>query len=706
MGGFNVKKSISLILTLLMLFTFVIPVSALEGYDKELENAIKKAKTLFSITDDFDKFEYHINSYSSTVEYYLRWYNSTEKSGGLEVAIDSDGMVNSYYRYNYNIERDTNSLPKISKEEGLEIANNFLKKVSPELFNKVIYVDNKEPLNVHDRIYYYNYYRKENDVPFYQNNIYVNVNNVTGEVESYNCHWDKNLKFDNKDGIIELEEAKKAYTDKIGLKLVYKLEYGDREYKPYIVYTSLNNDKSIDAKTGEPVSFYYYIRYGYDQGTANEMAKDSAADGVTLSPEELDAVSKAKDIISKEDAEKIARQTMQIDSEYKLNNINLYSDWYNKDDFTWNMYFANEEDSSINISIDAKSKELKNFYKYIPYSEKEAAKYDREQLQKKAEDFINKVQKDKFNSVELMEIDEPIYRPLSAERPRQYYFTFIRKVGNAYFQGNGFNLNIDAVTGDITSYDYNWYKGQLPSAEKVIKLDEAYDILYNRIGMELQYAKDENAPYDEQEKEQTAKLIYTIKKDKPLNIDAFTGELLHGLNRPYKENTVSQYSDIEDSYAKMQIETLAKYGISFSGDKFNPTENIKQKDFLYLILKARNFYYDISDQDKDFIEKLYKYLVNEKIVKENEKSPESMVTREDATKFLVRALGYETVAEIKDIYKLSFKDARKVTPELTGYVAIATGLGIMTGDNNNFYPKANMTREQAAVVVYNLLNVK
>ena len=114
------KRSLSLILTLLMLFTFVIPISALEGYDKELESAIKKAKTIFNITDNYDNFEYYINSYSSTLEYYLRWYDSTEKAGGLEVTIDSDGMIKGYYKYNYNAQRDENALPKVSKEEGLE----------------------------------------------------------------------------------------------------------------------------------------------------------------------------------------------------------------------------------------------------------------------------------------------------------------------------------------------------------------------------------------------------------------------------------------------------------------------------------------------------------------------------------------------------------------------------------------------------------
>ena len=57
------------------------------------------------------------------------------------------------------------------------------------------------------------------------------------------------------------------------------------------------------------------------------------------------------------------------------------------------MYFTNKDESSISISIDAKNKELISFYKYIPYEEKAEVKYNREQLQKKAEEFIKKVQK-------------------------------------------------------------------------------------------------------------------------------------------------------------------------------------------------------------------------------------------------------------------------------------------------------------------------
>lgn len=698
------KRSVSIILTLLMLFTFIMPANALEGYDKELESVIIKAKTLFDISDDFDEFNYYITDRLSETEYHLSWFDSSDSLGEIDVTINSEGRVKSYYRYNYNRDSENNGFPEISKEEGLKKVNEFLKKIAPELVGKIKYVEKNEPLNINSRTYSYSFYRVENDVPFYDNNLYVNVNNRTGEIQSYNCYWENNLKFDSKEGIMDLANAKKAYNDKLGLQLVYKLDYSDGEYQPYLVYTSLFSGKVIDAKTGEPVDYNFSIMNTDEVALSKEAAFDSGESAVNLTPKELEAISEAKEIISKEEAENTARAILDIDDEYSLKSINLYSNWYDKDEYNWSMYFENSENKNISVTLDAKNRELKSFYKYGYYREEQEVKYDREQLQQKAEEFIKKVQKDKFNLVELVSINEPIIRPLLEEQPRQQYFTFMRKVDEAYFQGNGFNINIDAATGEITSYNYNWYKGELPSQDKAISFDKAYKILYDDIGMELQYMRDTSEPYADLDVEQNVRLVYAIKNDKPLNIDAITGEIIYGLNRPYKENTIDKYSDIEDSEAKEEIETLALFGISLPGDKFKPQIDIKQKEFLYLLLKAKNYYYNMSPEDDDFIERLYDILIGQGIVKESEKSPEEKITREEVTKYFVRILGYEKIAEIKDIYKLDFKDADSISEELIGYVAIATGLGVVDGDGENFNPKTNLTREQAAVLIYNFLD--
>ncbi|MGF7057458.1 YcdB/YcdC domain-containing protein [Brassicibacter mesophilus] len=701
------KKRISLLLSILLVLTFVLPLQSYAQYDKELENAIKKAKSLLNITDDYDKFNYNINKYNDATEYQLNWYDSADKLGSINVNIDSDGMVRNYYSYKPSNEKYEPKLPKISKADGLKIANDFIKKVNPDIVASIKYQEDISPLNVYDRNYYYDFIRIENGIPFYDNSINISVNNITGEVKSFGCDWDKNLKFPDKNGIMSLEQAKQSFKEKLGLDLVYKLNRSSNETKAYLVYTTLNNNKAIDAKTGEIVDVYDYY-YGISE--KNAVTQDTA-DKSDLSPEELDAIKNAKDIISESEAEKVARDFLNISKDYKLNSINLYSDWENKDDFIWRMYFVEEnkeESASISITIDAKTKEIKSFNKYISHSRDEKAKYDEDEVLQIAKDFIKSIQKEKYSQVEYFDIEQPIYRPMNnEEKPTQYHFNFVRKINSAYFLENGFNIGIDAVTGEITQYNYTWYKGELPSSDKVMSIDKAYNILFNDIGYELQYIGQNNNRYiDNDNSNKEVKLIYTAKKDKPLNIDAFSGELLYDYGRPYKEQQISKYNDINDSFAKMQIEILAEYGISLQGNEFKPKQTIAQKDFLYLLAKAKNYYFDIYSEEGNSVDRLYNYLINEGIVREDEKAPESTVAKQDAVKYIVRALGYDKVADIEGIYKVEFKDADQIDPELLGYVAIAAGLDIVSNDAESFNPSSSLTREQSAVIIYNLLNVK
>jgi len=96
-------------------------------------------------------------------------------------------------------------------------------------------------------------------------------------------------------------------------------------------------------------------------------------------------------------------------------------------------------------------------------------------------------------------------------------------------------------------------------------------------------------------------------------------------------------------------------------------------------------------------------LINQGIVKEDEKAPDAIVTKEEAVKYIIRALNFSKVANIKDIYTVPFKDGDMIDPELKGHVAIAYGLKIVSGSNGYFNPSANITREQAAILVFNFL---
>jgi len=104
------------------------------------------------------------------------------------------------------------------------------------------------------------------------------------------------------------------------------------------------------------------------------------------------------------------------------------------------------------------------------------------------------------------------------------------------------------------------------------------------------------------------------------------------------------------------------------------------------------------------VERLYSYLIRQGIVKAEEKDPDADVSREDAVKFIIRALKYDKVADIKGIFVCDFNDADAINPDLIGYVAIASGLRIISGDvNGNFNPQKLLTRGQTAALIYNYL---
>ena len=79
------------------------------------------------------------------------------------------------------------------------------------------------------------------------------------------------------------------------------------------------------------------------------------------------------------------------------------------------------------------------------------------------------------------------------------------------------------------------------------------------------------------------------------------------------------------------------------------------------------------------------------------------MTKEEAVKYLIRALKYNKIGDLSEIYKDIFKDTKDIDPQLKGYVSIAYGLGIVQGYNGNFNPKAELKREDGANMIYNFL---
>ena len=103
-----------------------------------------------------------------------------------------------------------------------------------------------------------------------------------------------------------------------------------------------------------------------------------------------------------------------------------------------------------------------------------------------------------------------------------YRFNFIRMENNIPVEYNGFNITVDAHTGEVESYDFNWSWDPLPSAEKIISLKEAEKIFQDNLGLKLVYQR----YFDYRTREENIKLIYTLDYPREVLIDAITGKLI------------------------------------------------------------------------------------------------------------------------------------------------------------------------------------
>ncbi|MHB8063759.1 MAG: S-layer homology domain-containing protein, partial [Ruminiclostridium sp.] len=241
---------------------------------------------------------------------------------------------------------------------------------------------------------------------------------------------------------------------------------------------------------------------------------------------------------------------------------------------------------------------------------------------------------------------------------------------------------------------------------------KAYEVLFSKIGYRVQYINDSNDTVDkiampQQVNTYKAVLGYLVDTDRPNIISAATGDILDYTGNIYKQNIVSDYTDIKGLKAENQIKILTQMSIKYRENELKPNDSLLQKDYFLLLSRLNdNYYYDLNIADDKAIEQMYNSLISQGIITKAEKAPLSTLTREAAAKYFVKFLRFNQIAEIKGIFKYDFKDTDKINPELIGYVSIASGLKAMNGNNGYFNPKSNLTRLEGLLSIYSYLSNK
>ncbi len=711
------KKIISMMLAVAMVITFMTPVmaSGSASTDMGLENAIKAVKEKIVIPDDCKKFTYNINNRNGVNSWNLGWSNE-ETQKYINVSIDENNIITNYNSYEYTTYEK--KIPKYSKEQGREIAEKFINNIDPKLLPQYKLTENND-MNTSDSEYNFYYTRQKNGINYEMNNLHVNVNSYTGKVTNYYSNFTSGTSFEDASKIISIDKAKKAFIDKLGLKLVYMVKTENEKPVTYLAYIPKDSNKYIDAVTGEVETGYtnYGRYYSLMDEKATMMMASGANANVALTPDEISAVKGMANLMSKEDADKKARgiSFFNLDSGYELTDAYLSKGWNSSDLLIWSLSYSKvinkdtNQTREISVSIEAKSGDIQNFWTYYPSVEGAKPQKTKEQAKAICDDML----KDLIpNNYAKLKFDDTYSNSYEDKTQNSFTFRYVRMENGLECPSNYVNISYDNLSGNVTNMDSNWIRNlNFVDSNSKISLDKAYEILFNNIGYGVQYINDylynDSKDIKKPTESEKAVLGYFVDSSKPNIISATTGDILNSSGDVYKQNAISDYTDIKGLKAENQIKILTQMSIRYKEDELKPKENLLQKDYFLILAKLNNLYFfDQTLSDDKAVEQMYNSLIGQGIITEGDKAPLSTLTREEAAKYFVMFLKLGQVAQIKGIYKSNFKDTNKINPDLIGYVCIASGLKAMNGSNGNFNPKSKITRLDGLLSIYSYLSNK
>ena len=671
------KKIISVLLCVCM--TVGIMSAAFAADTDDMKKVLETVKSRIGSTDEYDKFESSTETDDEGATAYIFEWSSSENKTNLSVTAYSDGTVVDYMIYGRNgIDESVPISERASKAQLKAAAEGFVKQLNPEIAENLKVDDisvNTDSAEAHITEY-------KNGYPIENSDGNIRIDLAGKKLFYFSIDYAQNGKFETGE-VISHDEAVKNFKEKLGAELYYSVDgkwNKDGEYEQTIApkYRIKDTDKYISAVSGEVVRpeevYMLYKTADAKGGMANEAAADTGFTDAELG--EFDDIEK---LIAPERAFEIVKNIKCADiPDVKFEDVskNLTKN-YRDTTREYNFYYYKYDDETatdFSASVNAENGEVLSFNSYT-YA-----------VRNNGDGKEPEISDDKAKQIAGGAIKE-----LAPEKSSEYKFdsvdngrsVFVRFVNDIPVEGDSIYVDVDPKTEKVSSYNISCTSGEFPVVSDAISVSEAEDIFIKEAGYDIKYI------YDDKDKEY--KLCYAFE-DSYGKIDPLTGKY-----DSYKMPEIEGYTDISGHYAEEAINALAESEIGFEGTELKPDEPIKQKEFAALVQRViQDNYKAVIGDDYDY-DSLYDYI---DFIAPEEMNPDAAVTRRDAAKFTVRAMGYIDVAKL-DIFKPMFNDMT----EDVGYASILAGLKILNGDGNgNFNPEGVLTRAQALIIVYNYLN--
>lgn len=681
--------------------------SAAQITESNMSSTILKLKNKLKIGDEFTSTDYNYYEGTNGTTWNFYW-NTEDYSKSMNVTCDGYGRIS--YVYSYSAQDRT--VPVYTSDELKEYAEKFVYEIVPETKGHLV-LESVSP-SIYNCSYTYTFYRIENGIKMPDNYVSISINFTDRSLNNFNAEWLYDVKIPSASGLISKDEASEKIGKKVDMELSYYITYDEEgNEKAFLAYTPDTSYIAVDAKSGEiyKEKSYWNRSKGMDNATASEMADEGKASGfnATLSEAELALIDELKNIIPAETVVKNlkANKSLLIEASMNTATWNLTNDgegnyywsirmrdnrpydWENNDTYRAYAYaYVNAKTGEL-LSFNSS---VKSYYEFTDEEVKTVkANYKKSECKKIFADFVNTVNKDRFTQTKLASTTKT-HEIAYNEAKNKYTYAGFAFVYDRYYKGIEVNGNrisgaVDAVTGKIFSYSFNWNdEVKLPEPENIISEKDALKAYLGYDGYDLVYEVvtdyEDGAYYADAV--QSIRLVYRTQIS-PYYVDAFSGKQLNYSGTEYvNTKTGYNYTDIAGHKYEHSIELLASMGAGFESTEFKPDKAITEAEFAVLMNRI-NMYFKYYNADE---------------------SSQGKLSREEAAKTIVTVLGYDKVAQL-DIFKTGFTDEKKIGKNYLGYVAIAEGLGLVSADSKGkFNPSKSLTRGEAADLLIKALGVQ
>ncbi|MGE5627069.1 MAG: YcdB/YcdC domain-containing protein [Solirubrobacterales bacterium] len=667
-------------------------------------------KSYWDVNFNIDQGNYHNSGFASI-----------DKSSGRIVSLSS--FLNNMTENNVKI------VAAVTKDQAKAAAEAFISKIAPEEVKAAKLIENKRNDNIRNQGFTFSYCRLNNNIPIYGDYISATVDGFTGKVTSYSIQWTDDLQLPSLDGIIDEKKGKDLVSENTKMDLMYIPSVDtlnpeiERETK-LVYFNQYDVSNIIDAKTGEVIEMNKFTGINVKSKDITSEEKEE----IYMKSQSSQNLNRA---ITSDEAEQIAKEKLKLlfneDFTVNYSGYGERTEANGKRTKTWDISYilknSNEVNNNGNISINVSNGEIMDIYLFnqFPDNDEEpfVPKLTSEQAYVKAIEIMSKLYPEKIKDINTKQnVEDPSNVTSNYSTQSQLGFNFQRLVNGLAYKHDGINFNFSAKTGELQNLNCSWEDSvSVPIAGTVISAEEAKKVFLLNNMPRLMYMKANNNSSSNNEKE--IKLVYSTNNmyyDYYTYIDANTGKLLNNYGQEVDDCLIDFQNAIKGSSVEKEANILVSNGIIDTRD-FKLNGNITNLQFIKILTSVKNFdrYYGNSNNidlkisttiAKDSAD--YKYLqlaVNAGIIDNSgEFNPSTLVTREQASVYLIKLLHFDRIGKLKDAFAFQPADKDSISTDFIGYVSLAKDLGLISTDSNNkIRPKDNITMEELIKAIYNTL---